>query len=176
MPNFGIFLKDLTKHIKPMMYFLFNFSSILLILIFLFISGLHIYCAFGGRWGSSAVFPTKDDTIEPKMPGPVPTLIVALGLFGFALIILLNIMDHNLPIWVDNICKYGILAIIGIFLFRAIGDFRYVGLFKKYRNTKFGVNDSKYYTPLCLFIAFLGIILFYSSTVVKLYEFIKEAF
>ncbi|VTP99572.1 MULTISPECIES: DUF3995 domain-containing protein [Sphingobacterium] len=141
------------------MYFLFIFSSILLILIFLFLTAIHVYWGFGGRWGSSAVFPTKDDSIKPVMPGPIPTFTVALGLFVFGLIVFLNLIDLDLPPWLDILRKYGIWAIIVIFLVRAIGDFRYVGFFKKYRNTKFGKNDTKYYSPLCMLIGILGIII-----------------
>jgi hypothetical protein len=71
----------------------------------------------------------------------------------------LNLIDLDLPVWLDILRKYGIWAIIVIFLVRAIGDFRYVGFFKKYRNTKFGKNDTKYYSPLCLLIGILGIMI-----------------
>jgi hypothetical protein len=42
---------------------------------------------------------------------------------------------------------------------RAIGDFNYVGFFKKIKHTKFGKNDTKYFSPLCLTIGVLTIIL-----------------
>ncbi|MBK8392002.1 MAG: DUF3995 domain-containing protein [Saprospiraceae bacterium] len=37
--------------------------SIILFLIVLFISSIHFYWAFGGKWGSDVVLPTKDDNI-----------------------------------------------------------------------------------------------------------------
>jgi hypothetical protein len=44
--------------------------AIILFLIFLFISSIHFYWAFGGNWGSDAVLPTKDDNntkvLNPK--------------------------------------------------------------------------------------------------------------
>jgi hypothetical protein len=35
-------------------------------------------------------------------------------------------------------------------LLRAVGEFRYVGLFKRVRGTKFAVLDTFVYSPLCL--------------------------
>lgn len=77
--------------------------ALFLILIFLFLSALHIYWAFGGQWGNSAVLPTRDDNIK----------------------VMIN----------------------------------YIGFFKKIKNTRFGRNDTKYYSPLCLLIGLLAIVL-----------------
>ena len=51
--------------------------------------------------------------------------------------------------WVYN---YGYYFLAGIFILRAIGDFKYVGFFKKVKNTPFAKLDSKFYSPLCLLI------------------------
>jgi hypothetical protein len=40
-----------------------------------------------------------------------------------------------------------------VFAARAIGEFRYVGLFKKERSTGFARADTRYFTPLCIAIA-----------------------
>ena len=135
--------------------------AIVLITIFLFLSGLHIYWGFGGKWGNGAVIPTKDDNTKVMMPGAFATFIVALGLFGFAVLVFLCSvdLDFTTPKWLDIVHKYGLWVIAGIFIVRAIGDFNYVGFFKKYKTTKFGLNDTKYYSPLCLTIGILTIIL-----------------
>jgi hypothetical protein len=39
------------------------------------------------------------------------------------------------------------------FSLRVIGDFRYVGLFKSIRGTRFAHYDTLVFTPLCLFLA-----------------------
>lgn len=132
--------------------------SILLFLIFLFLSTIHIYWGFGGQWGNGAVIPTKEDNTKVMMPGLLPTFIVAFGLLGFGLFILVKsrLIDFNLPMWLD---KYGLWIIAGIFILRAIGEFNYVGLFKKIKHTKFGQSDTKYYSPLCLTIGILTIII-----------------
>lgn len=138
-------------------------AALILIIIFTFLSGLHIYWAFGGRWASDGVFPTKEDKTEFPMPGIIPTLIVAFGLLFFAFIASLKIFHFRLPFFHEIISKYGLWAIAGIFLVRAIGEFNYVGLFKKVRHTTFGIKDTKIYTPLCLVIGISALILALSN-------------
>jgi hypothetical protein len=107
--------------------------AIIVFLIFLFISSIHFYWAFGGYWGSDAVLPTKaDNNTKFLNPTVLPTLIVAFGVLGFGLFVLL---------------KSGLIALY------------YVGFFKKIKQTKFGKNDTKYFSPLCLTIGILTIIL-----------------
>ncbi|PKB18249.1 DUF3995 domain-containing protein [Flavobacterium sp. 5] len=132
--------------------------SAILFLIFAFLSAIHFYWGFGGRWGSQAVFPTKDDSIKLQMPGIIPTLIVAFGLLVICLFILQKgaILNFLIPTWLD---KYGLWVIAGIFIVRAIGEFNYLGFFKKIKHTQFGKNDTKYYSPLCLIIGILAILM-----------------
>lgn len=133
--------------------------AFLLFLIFLCISSIHFYWAAGGKWGSDAVLPTKaDNNIKVLNPGIVSTLIVAFGLLGFSFFILIvtKLVTFSLPQWLTT---YGLWIIAGIFILRAIGDFNYVGFFKKIKHTKFGESDTKYFSPLCLVIGVLTIIL-----------------
>lgn len=133
--------------------------AIILFLIFLFISSIHFYWAFGGQWGSDAVLPTRaDNNTKVLNPSILPTLIVAFGLLGFGLFILVmsGLISYNIPQWLNN---YGLWIIVSIFTLRAIGDFNYVGFFKKIKHTQFGKNDTKYFSPLCLTIGVLTIIL-----------------
>lgn len=78
-----------------------KFLIILDVLIFLFLSVLHIYWAAGGTRYSKAVIPQ----------------------------------------------------------IRAIGDFKYVGVFKKVQRTGFARNDTKIYTPLCVIIATISFLI-----------------
>ncbi|WP_447637604.1 DUF3995 domain-containing protein [Flavobacterium microcysteis] len=133
--------------------------ALILFLIFLFISSIHVYWAFGGKWGSNAVLPTKNDNNTKVLnPTILSTLIVALGLLSFGLLILVvsGLIVFDIPEWIN---KYGLWIITSIFTLRAIGDFNYVGFFKKIKHTKFGKNDTKYFSPLCLTIGILTIIL-----------------
>ncbi len=132
--------------------------AIVLFLVFFFLSFIHFYWCFGGHCARDAVFPTKADNTEFKMPGVLPTLIVALGLLeiGFFILIKSRLILFNIPLWLDN---YGLWIIAGIFILRAIGEFNYVGFFKKIKQTKFGKNDTKYYSPLCLTIGILTLLM-----------------
>lgn len=132
--------------------------SILLFLVFLFLSGIHFYWALGGRWGSAAVYPTIDDAIKPQMPGVVPTLIVAVGFLFMGLFILLKaeFIAVSIPLWISS---YGLWILAAIFTIRAIGDFKYAGFFKKIKHTEFGKYDTKYYSPLCVLLVVLILIL-----------------
>ena len=135
--------------------------ALFLFLIFLFLSSIHIYWCFGGKWAGGSVIPTKEDNKVIKMPGVVPTLIVAIGLLGFGLLELMSVIkfDIQFPTWFMSIDKYGLRVIASIFIVRAIGEFKYVGFFKRIKHTKFGINDTKYYSPLCLMIGLLTIVL-----------------
>lgn len=135
--------------------------AIALLTIFLFLSGIHVYWGLGGKWGSGAVIPVKDDHTEVFMPGILPTFIVAAGLLGFGLLALDKAFTlyGKLPDWLEFVRRHGLWLIVFIFMLRAIGEFNYVGFFKKIKHTKFAQNDTRYYTPLCLIISILALIL-----------------
>jgi hypothetical protein len=126
----------------------------LLFFIFLFLSLLHLYWASGGKWWTDAVFPTLKSARLPKIPGVIPTIIVAIVLFCFGLFYLIkaNLVNLDLPTWMD---QYGLWMLGSIFIIRAIGEFHYVGFFKKYKDSKFAEYDTKYYSPMCLGIGVL---------------------
>ncbi len=132
------------------------FISILLVLIFAFLTIIHVYWAIGGRWGSSAVIPTKTDTKKAIQPGPAASIVVALGLAALGSIVAWKAtwLDLNLPYYIES---FAMIFIAIIFLIRAVGDFKYVGFFKKIRNTHFAKNDTKYFSPLCLLIGFMAL-------------------
>lgn len=132
--------------------------AVLLFFVFLFLSLIHVYWASGGKWGTKGVYPTPDTQTPPKNPGIVPTLIVAVGLFGFGIFYLIKvrIVSAVLPLWLE---KYGLWILMTIFTVRAIGDFKYLGFFKKIKNTKFGQNDTHYFAPLCLIIGILTLLI-----------------
>jgi hypothetical protein len=121
-------------------------------LILLAISGIHFFWAFGGRWGAAAAIPTNTEGKTMLKPDIFATLVVAFGILAMALLHLEKVQILSLPIptWINS---YGLKIIAGIFLLRAIGDFRYVGFFKKFKETKFAIYDTKYYSPLCLILS-----------------------
>ncbi|MEP7164803.1 MAG: DUF3995 domain-containing protein [Ferruginibacter sp.] len=132
--------------------------GVILFSIFLFLSGIHFYWGMGGKWGASGAIPSKvkgQNVLNPKM---LDCILVGIGLLCFGIFILIksNILYINLPAWLLN---NGLLAISFIFFARAIGEFKYVGFFKKIRDTNFGRLDTKYFSPLCLIIGILSIIM-----------------
>ena len=131
-------------------------------LIFSFISGLHIYWAMGGKWASDAVLPTKPNGTLMLKPGLMPTLVVAGGLLVFALLTLGNL--GVLDAWLSRkVIVIGNWFMMGIFWLRAIGDFNYVGFLKQTKGTPFAQNDTKIYSPLCVVIGVISLIINLSS-------------
>jgi hypothetical protein len=89
-------------------------------------------------------------------------LIVAFGLLFLASIMAGNkgLFDRYLK---TKYFRYGSLIIAIIFFSRAIGDFKFIGFFKTVKGTKFGINDTEIFSPLCLFIALLSLLIFIFS-------------
>jgi protein-S-isoprenylcysteine O-methyltransferase Ste14 len=117
-----------------------------------FIAAIHFYWALGGKWGVEAAIPTTKEEATAFRPGSLATSVVASGLLVMALfhLVKVNLIDLSLPVWIDN---FALKIIAFIFLARAIGEFRYVGFFKKIRNTKFARLDTRVYSPLCLLLS-----------------------
>ncbi len=132
--------------------------SSMLILIFLFLSLIHFYWAFGGKWGSSAVIPTQNNQKKAIKPGAIASIVVAIGLAVLGALVAWEAgwIPIDLPYLVEN---FAMLFIAIVFLIRAVGDFKYVGFFKKIKNTSFAKNDSRYFSPLCLLIGFMALAL-----------------
>ena len=132
--------------------------AIILSFIFISLAVLHIYWGFGGKNGSAATIPTKENNKAVINPGPIDCFAVGIALLGFCMFVLIKgeIILLSLPGWLLN---YGLSVIAALFLLRAVGEFKYVGFFKKIKTTRFGEMDSKYYSPLCLVIGGLCVIL-----------------
>ena len=134
-----------------------------LIMILFVIALLHFYWAFGGKWGFEKSLPSKEDGTLLFIPTSFQCAVVGIGLFLMIGFIFLGIIDliysgisevenpvSFLPNWIYD---YGFWVLGGIFTLRAIGDFNYVGFFKKIKNTSFGKLDTRFYSPLCLLIS-----------------------
>jgi len=121
--------------------------------VLLAIAILHIYWAFGGTWGSGAVLPQQagggDAVFMPPMLG---TLFVAVAVLLAAFFLAAE--GDLLPTYTTTfITKWGCILCAVVFFLRTIGDFRYFGVFKKVKDTVFAKNDTRFYTPLCLYLA-----------------------
>lgn len=127
--------------------------SSLLSLVFLILAIIHLNWAIGNTWGLDNALPSDEHGTRLFTPGRFMTLSVALGLLGFCFFYFINPEPGNPNNWIFD---YGRWIIPAVFLLRALGDFKYVGFFKKIRHTNFAKMDTKYYTPLCLAIALCG--------------------
>ncbi len=135
-----------------------NILSIILFFIFIALGGFHFYWLFGGLWGLEKVIPSKDNKASTLTIPKFATLLVGLVLvlFGLMYLIKLELINVQVPNWVTN---YGFWIIPSIFILRAIGDFNYVGFFKKIKHTEFAKVDSKIFSPFCLIIGIIGIVI-----------------
>lgn len=140
-----------------MIYFLGLISTVVL----LSIAGIHLYWAFGGSWATDSVLPTKEnDALESSIKPPFYlTIFVAIVLLGMGLVFAQKTGVFLVTFFSENMLQYSLGVIGAIFLIRAIGEFKYVGLFKSVQSTKFAEKDTKYYSPLCLFLAFSSFVL-----------------
>ncbi|UII32378.1 DUF3995 domain-containing protein [Fulvivirga ulvae] len=119
---------------------------------------LHIYWAFGGSWAAEKALPESPEGKPLFAPGIFACIVVAAGLLIFASVFIFHsfISITILPEWF----MANSLWFIGtIFILRAIGDFRYVGFMKKIRHSTFASLDTKYYSPLCLYLGISSFII-----------------
>jgi hypothetical protein len=135
--------------------------SVILALIFFLLGSIHFYWLFGGKWGLSKALPTKKEGEKALNPPLFATLLVGFVLLFFSIHYGAYIFDifNFTPPWFYKINAWFIPI---IFMLRAIGDFRYVGFFKKIKHTEFAQADSRLFSPLCLFIGISGLILVFS--------------
>lgn len=126
------------------------FTAILII----FIGCLHIYWAFGGKWGSQGVIPSTKSQQPTFNPGKVLTLIIAFLLLSASLLLMIQggLLPSFLP---DALVRWGCWVCVGVFTLRTIGDFKYVGLFKRVKGTRFATYDQYLFSPLCLWLCLI---------------------
>lgn len=108
----------------------------------------HVYWAFGGRVGKAAAIPEFNGapTIAPSQAG---TLAVAMALVVAASLI--GAVGGLVTVaWPSDVLVWCARALACLFLLRAIGDFRFLGFFKRVRGTRFAKLDTLVYAPLCL--------------------------
>ncbi|MFY7669827.1 DUF3995 domain-containing protein [Tenacibaculum sp. MEBiC06402] len=127
--------------------------------IFLALSLLHVYWAFGGAYALGGVIPTKSDKNKVFKAPPFLTFLVAVFLLMVAMVYIHNARVYDVAFLPKFLQEFGVIIFSSIFIIRAIGDFKYVGFFKKIKGTQFAKNDSKYFSPLCVFLGIAGILI-----------------
>ena len=113
----------------------------------------HFFWAIGGGGFGGAV---PEEHGKPVFtPTPLLTALV-----GALLLMAAAIVAGRVGLWGGLgrpwIYRVGTLGLAAAFLLRGIGDFRYAGLFRRIRATRFAHWDAWLFTPLCLV---LGLVL-----------------
>lgn len=112
---------------------------------------VHVYWAMGGSAGKAAAVPMRAG--KPVFaPTPFTTIVVAFGLFAMAALNATKI-GWIADFGISSRVRTGLWLTCAVLLLRAIGDFRYVGFFKRHREGRFAKLDTLLYSPLCLFLA-----------------------
>jgi hypothetical protein len=111
----------------------------------------HFYMAFAPSQGESAAVPSAEG--KPLfVPSTGATLAVGVVLALFAVLVAATagLVSLAIPaqalVWLSYGLALGLLA-------RAVGEFRYVGFFKRVLETRFARLDTLVYSPLCLILA-----------------------
>lgn len=127
--------------------------------IFLLLGALHFYWVLGYKWALDVVVPSKPTGEKMRNSSAAASMVVGFGLCMIAVVHL-----ANARLWLTEFpqrIKYSTLAIAIIFLLRTMGDFKWVGLFKKVTTTPFAKKDTRYYVPLCFFLSASSFLLFF---------------
>ena len=126
--------------------------------VFLLLALLHIYWAMGGKKHLDDAIPVDSTEKIVINPSRAATLFVALILLLLAVITLENIGFFDEVI--NRKYIHDATLFVGIiFIIRVIGDFKFVGITKCIKGTKFAVKDSQVYIPLCLMLGVSNIII-----------------
>ena len=127
--------------------------SLLLAITFSILSGFHLYWLFGGVYGLNKAVPTVPGK-EAGYPPKFATLTVALVLALFSYEYYAKVFEvESLLSWLEWLIPL-------LFFIRAIGEFKYVGFFKSVKHTEFAKADTKLFSPLCLLISIVGIVVY----------------
>ena len=123
--------------------------------VFLLLSLLHVFWALGGRFGAAVVIPTSGVRGRAMLhPGALATVLVAVALLCAAAVVALRAGLVRAPRQLSPaLVTAATWVLAAVMLARAIGDFRYVGFFKRVQGTPFARWDTMAYSPLCLALA-----------------------
>jgi Protein of unknown function (DUF3995) len=117
-------------------------------LVLALLGGLHVYWAAGGRLGIDVVIPERDGQPLLSPSRGMTLLVAALLLAGSGcLLARVGVVGRELSL---GLTEWGTRLMAGAFALRAIGDFRYVGFFKRVGGSRFALWDTRLFSPLCV--------------------------
>lgn len=117
------------------------------------IAVIHFYWAAGGTMWKAGAIPSRDG-VPALSPSPTAAALVGVSLLGMAVVVgsTAGLLPRFLP---AGLMRGASAALALVFAVRAVGDFRYVGFFKRIRGGMFAGRDTLIYSPLCLLLAVL---------------------
>ncbi len=117
------------------------------------IAAIHLYWAAGGTAWKAGAIPSRSG-VPVLSPSPLATSLVGVALLGMAVVVgsTSGLIPPFLPI---GLLRGASAALALVFAARAVGEFRYVGFFKRVRGSVFAGRDTDLYSPLCLLLAVL---------------------
>ncbi|WP_439892602.1 DUF3995 domain-containing protein [Ralstonia sp. 25C] len=118
-----------------------------------FLGSTHLYWAVGGTAGKQAAVPSVGGAPLFR-PSVIGTALVAVILLAMAAWVAAASGNLATPV-PHGVLRVGALLLAVIFALRAVGDFRYVGFFKRVRGSVFAQRDTWVYSPLCVVLAAL---------------------
>ncbi len=132
--------------------------SVLLSVILIALALIHFNWVIGGEFGFKESLPTNERGERVLNPKRIDSAVVGIGLTAFGMFYAFKsgLLPYNHPVWILNYLGW-IIPII--FLLRAIGEFKYIGFFKRFKHTEFSTLDTKFFSPLCLIMGLTGILI-----------------
>lgn len=123
-----------------------NVLSMIVAIVMFAVALLHFYWSFGGRFGLESAGPKLESNKE-FIPSGKLIFFVACLMLGLA--VLPRQLINPIPA-LEPIISYIGFLISAVFILRGIGDFKYVGMFKKVYNSNFALLDTRYFSPLII--------------------------
>lgn len=125
--------------------------------ILFFLSAVHVYWAMGGSKGARAAIPSRGG--EPAFRASGPATFVVAALLATAAWLILELGGIGNGLFSDSLLRLGGWTLTVVFVVRSIGDFKWVGFFKTVKGTMFAAMDTRFYSPLCLFLGLVALFL-----------------
>jgi hypothetical protein len=132
--------------------------ALALAIVFSALAAIHFYWALGGTAGKSAATPPISSTYAPS----------SLGMLGVALYLLVSAavllsVSGAIVLPLSPRIRIGFSYMLALsLLLRAIGDFRFIGFFKRVQGTRFAQCDTFLLSPLALVLAISVFVLAYA--------------
>lgn len=113
------------------------------------LSAGHLYWALGGRLGGrlEGVLLPEQDGQPVFRPSPAAAVGAAIVLLAAAAVLAIRAGALDSPFGEPTV-RWAARAVAAVFLLRSIGDFRWVGFFRRVRGTRFAYWDARVYTPV----------------------------